>query len=71
MHLLCISLMYAAHTLYRFVHQYDEEYEQQKKARRPGRPASAKEDLLKVAIKGLETEYEKGFCRFRPPPLGL
>jgi len=48
---------------HRFVHQHDEEYEQQKKARRPGRPASAREDLLKVAIKELETEYEKGFCK--------
>lgn len=48
---------------HRFVHQHDEEYEQQQKARRPGRPASAREDLLKVTIKGLETEYEKGFCK--------
>lgn len=47
--------------IHEFVHQYDEEYEQQRKARRPGRPASAREDLLKVTIKGLETEYEKGF----------
>ncbi|KAB5533615.1 translation machinery-associated protein 16 [Coniochaeta sp. 2T2.1] len=44
-----------------FVNQYNEEYEEQKKARRPGRPASAREDLLKVAINGLETEWEKGF----------
>lgn len=47
----------------RFVHQYDEEYEAQKKARRPGRPASAREDLLKVTIASLVTEYQKGFCK--------
>lgn len=32
-----------------------------KKARRPGRPASAREDLLKRKIEALEDEYEKGF----------
>lgn len=62
MHLFCRLLLQIAHACHRFVHQYDEEYEQQRKTRRPGRPASAREDLLKVTIKGLETEYEKGFC---------
>lgn len=47
----------------RFVHQYDEEYEELKKARRPGRGASAKEDLLKVKISTLEKEYQNGFCK--------
>ena len=46
------------------MNKYNEEYEEEKKARRPGRPASAREDLLKVAIKGLDTEWEKGFCEF-------
>lgn len=34
-----------------------------KKARRPGRPASTREDQLKRKIDTLEEEYEKGFCR--------
>ncbi|PNP83000.1 hypothetical protein FNYG_03322 [Fusarium nygamai] len=44
-----------------FVHQYDEEYNEAKKARRPGRPASVKEDLLKAKINILEEEYKSGF----------
>ncbi|TQS33550.1 hypothetical protein Golomagni_06102 [Golovinomyces magnicellulatus] len=44
-----------------FVHQYDEEFNDAKKARRPGRPASVKEDLLKMKIKALESEYKDGF----------
>lgn len=45
----------------RFVNQYDEEYDEVKKARRPGRPASVREDLLKMKIAALNEEYEKGF----------
>jgi len=52
-----------ANTSYRFVNQYNEEYDQQKKARRPGRPASAREDLLKATIHELKTEFQKGFCK--------
>ncbi|KAI2635758.1 translation machinery-associated protein 16 [Hypomontagnella submonticulosa] len=44
-----------------FVHQYDEELDEVKKTRRPGRPASAKEDLLKVKIDKLQKEYQNGF----------
>ena len=44
-----------------FVHQYDEEYDAIKKSRRPGRPASVKEDLLKAKINTLEDEYKGGF----------
>ncbi|KAH6847378.1 translation machinery-associated protein 16 [Chaetomium sp. MPI-CAGE-AT-0009] len=44
-----------------FVHQYDEEYEEVKKTRRPGRPASAREDLLKMKIEALEREHRDGF----------
>ncbi|KAI0594215.1 translation machinery-associated protein 16 [Biscogniauxia sp. FL1348] len=44
-----------------FVHQYDDELSEVKKARRPGRPASAKEDLLKIKIAALEKEYKSGF----------
>ncbi|AEO68072.1 uncharacterized protein THITE_2117414 [Thermothielavioides terrestris NRRL 8126] len=44
-----------------FVHQYDEEYEEVKKARRPGRPPSMKEDLLRMKISALEKEYRDGF----------
>ncbi|KAK8138031.1 hypothetical protein PG984_001411 [Apiospora sp. TS-2023a] len=44
-----------------YVHQYDEELSDLKKARRPGRPASTREDLLKVKISTLQKEYENGF----------
>ncbi|KAI1769860.1 translation machinery-associated protein 16 [Hypoxylon cercidicola] len=44
-----------------FVHQYDEELNEMKKTRRPGRPASAKEDLLKVKVDKLQKEYQSGF----------
>ncbi|KAK7422673.1 translation machinery-associated protein 16 [Neonectria punicea] len=47
--------------IHSFVHQYDEEYDTAKKARRAGRPASAREDLLKVKMTNLETEYKNGF----------
>lgn len=48
----------------RYVHQYDEEYDAVKKTRRAGRPASTKEDLLKIKITALEKEYDTGFCEF-------
>ncbi|KAK4231978.1 translation machinery-associated protein 16 [Podospora fimiseda] len=44
-----------------WVNQHNEEYEQVKKTRRPGRPASAREDLLKMAIAALEKEHKDGF----------
>ncbi|RYC57319.1 hypothetical protein CHU98_g8887 [Xylaria longipes] len=44
-----------------YVHQYDEELDEVKKARRPGQPAKAKEDLLKVKIAHLQKEYQNGF----------
>ncbi|KAK4124600.1 hypothetical protein N657DRAFT_633644 [Parathielavia appendiculata] len=44
-----------------FVHQHDEEYEEVKKSRRPGRPASTKEDLLRMKISALEKEQRDGF----------
>ncbi|KAM0554179.1 hypothetical protein ACHAPJ_006978 [Fusarium lateritium] len=47
--------------IHSFVHQYDEEYDAIKKSRRPGRPASVKEDLLKAKINTLEDEYKGGF----------
>ncbi|KAL7810047.1 translation machinery-associated protein 16 [Trichoderma aethiopicum] len=47
--------------IHTYVHQYDEEYEAVKKTRRAGRPASTKEDLLKIKIAALEKEYEAGF----------
>ncbi|TLS24082.1 hypothetical protein PpBr36_08301 [Pyricularia pennisetigena] len=43
-----------------FVHQYDEEYAEAKSARRPGRPASTKEDTLKAKVVKLEKEYQAG-----------
>jgi translation machinery-associated protein 16 len=42
-----------------------------KKTRRAGRPASAKEDLLKVKITNLETEYKQGFCRCHLGPIRI
>lgn len=54
---------------FRFVHQYDEEYDAVKKTRRPGRPASAREDLLKIKIVALEKEYRDGFCEFLSSPI--
>ncbi|CAM1504246.1 Fc.00g018370.m01.CDS01 [Cosmosporella sp. VM-42] len=47
--------------IHNFVHQYDEEYDAVKKTRRPGRPASTQEDILKMRISALEEEYKKGF----------
>ncbi|KKP00574.1 hypothetical protein THAR02_07330 [Trichoderma harzianum] len=47
--------------IHTYVHQYDEEYDAVKKTRRAGRPASTKEDLLKMKISALEEEYTKGF----------
>ena len=45
-----------------FVHQHDEEFNELKKERRPGRPASTREDLLRMKIAQDEKEYEDGFC---------
>ena len=53
----------------RFVHQHDEEYDEVKRARRAGRPASAQEDLLRMKVEALEKEYRDGFCKL-PFPLG-
>lgn len=44
-----------------YVHQYDEELNEIKKKRRPGRPASTHEDLLMVKIEKLQKEYQSGF----------
>ncbi|KAG4435910.1 hypothetical protein IFR05_008604 [Cadophora sp. M221] len=44
-----------------FVHQHDEEFNELKKDRRPGRPASTREDLLRIKIAADEKEYENGF----------
>ncbi|KAF3763778.1 hypothetical protein M406DRAFT_262813 [Cryphonectria parasitica EP155] len=44
-----------------YVHQYDEQYDAVRKTRRPGRPASAREDLLKMKVDALEKEHQNGF----------
>ncbi|KAI9901188.1 hypothetical protein N3K66_003005 [Trichothecium roseum] len=49
------------HLIEIFIHQYDEEFEEVKKARRPGRGASTREELLKNKIQLLETEHGQGF----------
>lgn len=46
----------------RFVHQWDEEFDEVKKTRRAGRPASVREDLLKLRITALLKEEQDGFC---------
>jgi len=48
------------------VHQYDEEYAEVKSARRPGRGASSREEVLKVKMVSLEKEYKNGFCKCWP-----
>lgn len=45
-----------------YVHKHDEEMDALKKERRTGRPASTKEDLLKMKIATDMKEYENGFC---------
>ena len=55
------STVFSLLTFASFVRQYDEEYDAIKKTRRSGRPASAKEDLLKIRISKLEEEYNNGF----------
>lgn len=44
-----------------------------RKSRRSGRPASAKEDLLKLKIDGLVKEQLNGFCKCNTaqPPQGI
>jgi translation machinery-associated protein 16 len=51
----------------RFVHQYEEEYNEIKKERRAGRPASTREDVLKLKISQDEREWETGFCKSADP----
>jgi hypothetical protein len=46
-----------------YVHKFDEEYDTLKKSRRSGRPPGAREDLLKMKISALETEYQQGFSK--------
>ncbi|KIN01024.1 hypothetical protein OIDMADRAFT_103715 [Oidiodendron maius Zn] len=47
--------------IHTFVHQYDEEFDALKKERRPGRPPSTREDLLRIKIATDLKEYENGF----------
>jgi translation machinery-associated protein 16 len=44
------------------VHQHDEEFNALKKERRPGRPASTREDVLRIKIAADEKELQDGFC---------
>ncbi|RDA89780.1 hypothetical protein CP533_4687 [Ophiocordyceps camponoti-saundersi (nom. inval.)] len=48
--------------IFTFVHRHDEDFDALKKTRRPGRPPSAKEDLLKMKMSALETEFQNGFA---------
>lgn len=47
----------------RWIHQYDEEYNEIKSTRRKGQPAKPREDLLKLKASNLAAEYESGFCK--------
>ena len=51
------------------MHQYDEEFSQLKKERRAGRPASTREDVLKIKIALDEKEWENGFCEYKRRPI--
>lgn len=44
------------------MHQHDEEFNTLKKERRPGRPASTREDILRIKIAADEKELQDGFC---------
>ncbi|KAI3402026.1 hypothetical protein diail_4000 [Diaporthe ilicicola] len=44
-----------------YVHQHDGELEELKKSRRPGRPASVREDLLSLKVQTLRKEQQNGF----------
>ncbi|EFX04423.1 hypothetical protein CMQ_1351 [Grosmannia clavigera kw1407] len=44
-----------------FLRRHDEEIEAAKQARRPGRPQTKREDVLKVKIASLEKEFQNGF----------
>ncbi|KFY63748.1 hypothetical protein V496_03703 [Pseudogymnoascus sp. VKM F-4515 (FW-2607)] len=44
-----------------FVHQNDEEFSEVKSQRRAGRPASTREDVLRIKIAKDEKEWENGF----------
>lgn len=50
-----------AHILYSFIHRDDEERDRLKGARRPGRPPTAKENLLKLRLEKEDAEYRTGF----------
>lgn len=45
------------------MHQHDQELEELKRSRRPGRPASTKEDLLRLKVETLRKEQQNGFCK--------
>lgn len=45
----------------RFLEQHAEELSQLKKERRPGRPSSAREDLMRLKVAAGEKEYKDGF----------
>ncbi|KAL5354043.1 translation machinery-associated protein 16 [Pseudogymnoascus australis] len=47
-----------------YVHQNDEEFSEVKSQRRAGRPASTREDVLRIKIAKDEKEWENGFCQY-------
>jgi translation machinery-associated protein 16 len=51
-------------TRYSYIAFTEEEHAEARKERRPGRPSSAKEDLLKMRLDALKKEHEQGFGKF-------
>lgn len=54
-------------TCLRYIAFAEEEHSEAKKERRPGRPASAKEDLMKMRLETLQKEHQQGFCECSRP----
>jgi translation machinery-associated protein 16 len=48
----------------RFIQERIDDYENTKNTRRQGRPASSKEDQLKIRMDALLREERDGFCAF-------
>ena len=48
-------------TASRYLSRHDEELAELKSQRRPGRPSSTREDLLKQSMAAEEREYDSGF----------
>lgn len=50
----------------RYIAFTEEEHSEAKKGRRPGQPAKAKEDMLKLRLETLKKEHQQGFGESPP-----